>query len=194
MTDPIQLTATRTDDGRTLLAVPEVGLFTAAKRRGELLAPGESAGFLIQLGVGRRLLVPAGVTGRIAGDRPERVHEPVDHGTVLYELDPLSEADAAVEAEATAAAAGGLVFASPHAGRFWHRPSPDEPAFCAAGDLVEPGTAVGLVEIMKTFTQVAYGTEGQAAGLPSRGRVVAVLVEDGGEVEEGQALLRVEPA
>ena len=191
MTEPIELTATRTDDGRTLLTVPDVGLFTAAKRRGELLAPGESAGFLVQLGVGRRLLVPGGVTGRIASDRPERVHEPVGHGAVLYELEPLADVEASLEAEAAAEAAGGLVFPSPHAGRFWHRPAPDEPAFCKAGDEVESGTAIGLVEIMKTFTQVAYAP---TAGLPARAKVLEVLVEDGGEVDEGAPLLRLEPA
>lgn len=191
MTEPIELQAARTDDGRTLLTVPEVGLFTAAKRRGELLAPGESAGFLVQLGIGRRLLVPAGVTGRIANDRPEKVHEPVDHGRVLYELEPLADV-AADEVEAAAeAGADGLVYASPHAGRFWHRPAPDEPPFCAAGDLVEAGSAIGLVEIMKTFTQVAYAP---ASGLPARARVLEVLVADGGEVEEGAPLLRLEPA
>ena len=192
MTHTIELVPTRTADGRTHLCLPEVGLFTAAKPKGELVSPDTSVGFLVRLGVGHRLLVPAGVSGRIVSQRPERVHEPVGYGAVLYELEPLSdvEASAATEAEAQGEG-GGLTLASPHTGRFWHRPSPDEPAFCSVGDVLEPGSSVGLVEIMKTFTQVSYAATG---GLPTRARVTAMRVGDGGDVEEGDALIEVEPA
>ncbi|MDF1800054.1 MAG: hypothetical protein P1V81_12825 [Planctomycetota bacterium] len=192
MTHTIELVPTRTEDGRTQLCVPEVGLFTAAKPTGQLVSPGASVGFLVRLGIGHRLVAPAGVSGRIVSQRPERVHEPVGYGAVLYELEPLSNVEAALAAEDTAQVeGGGMVLGSPHTGRFWHRPSPDEPAFCSVGDLLEPGSAVGLVEIMKTFTQVSYDATG---GMPQRARVTAMRVGDGGDVEEGDPLIEVEPA
>jgi biotin carboxyl carrier protein len=43
---------------------------------------------------------------------------------------------------------------------------------------------------MKTFTRVQYG----GAGLPERARVVAVLANDGDDVEQGSALFELEPA
>ena len=50
-----------------------------------------------------------------------------------------------------------------------------------AGDEVESGTAIGLVEIMKTFTQVAYAP---TAGLPARAKVLEVL--HGGPKQQGR--------
>jgi len=57
------------------------------------------------------------------------------------------------------------------------------------GDEVEIGRAIGLIEVMKTFTLVHYQTRG---GLPARARVVRVLAADGAEVAEKTALLELE--
>ncbi|MFT5081709.1 MAG: acetyl-CoA carboxylase biotin carboxyl carrier protein [Bacteroidia bacterium] len=191
MTKYIELKAVR-DGQRTLLTVPEVGLFTRALHKGALVSGGQDAGHLLQLGKAIGLRVPAGASGRIANPRPDAVLAPVGYGDVLYELEPIAEGDEAQAQEAAEeAAAGGLVLYSPHTGRFWHRPSPDEPAFCKVGDLLGPGAAVGIVEIMKTFTQVGYSTDGN---LPSSARVVKLLAADGEDVTEGAPLIEVEPA
>ena len=42
---------------------------------------------------------------------------------------------------------------------------------------------------MKTFSRVTYGGQ---EGLPTRARIVAVVVEDGADVERGQALFELE--
>jgi acetyl-CoA carboxylase biotin carboxyl carrier protein len=62
------------------------------------------------------------------------------------------------------------------------RPAPDRPAFVSAGASIAPGTVVCLVEAMKTFLEVRA---------ERGGRVDAVLVASGDEVELGQPLMRI---
>jgi biotin carboxyl carrier protein len=189
----LELLFERAPSGLKLLS-PDVGYYTGAVDAGRLLAPGDRAGWLLQLGRARALIVPDGVTGRVRSRRPERVHHPVGYGDVLAELAPLADAGAQPESDARAqesAASGALVYPSPTAGRFWHRPAPGEPPLVAAGAVIEAGSAIGLVEVMKTFAQVHYRP---GAGLPGRARVLRVRVADGAEVEHGQGLLELEPA
>lgn len=172
------------------LCAPEVGLYTNAPSPGALLQPGEVCGVINRLGQTHDLVVPPGARGRVTNAVPSKVHEPVDFGRVLVSLEPIgdTETDQTTQGESEASASGLALFA-PITGRFWHRPSPDEPAFCQVGDELEPGAVVGLVEIMKTFTQVTYSTTG---GLPAKARVTRMCVPDGGEVTEGEALIEVE--
>lgn len=43
---------------------------------------------------------------------------------------------------------------SPLPGTFYRRPSPDKPAYKNEGDAVAVGDVVGLIEVMKSFTEV----------------------------------------
>jgi len=191
-TEAIDLLVERGAGGLRLLS-PDVGYYTRAVDAGRVLVPGETAGWLLTLGRARALTVPAGITGVVRSARPERVHHPVGHGDVLVELAPLETAGAELAhdlAEQAAVEAGALVFRSPTAGRFWHRPAPAEPPLVEAGARIEEGAAIGLIEVMKTFAQVLYRP---AAGLPARARVVRVAAADGSDVDEGDVLLELEP-
>lgn len=191
MTQVLELLLGREGE-HVLLRSPEVGYFTCALPAGALLAPRAAAGVLHSLGRRFELVVPAGVAGRVVNVRPELVLAPVGYGTVLYELAPLESVVPAADASSNTseAEAGALVFRAPHSGRFWQRPAPNDPPFVSAGDLVEDGRTLGLIEVMKTFTHVVYRP---AADLPPRARVTRVLVADGDDVEEGRALLELEP-
>jgi len=68
---------------------------------------------------------------------------------------------------------------------------PPTPAFVEPGSVVTEGQTIGLLEVMKTFTQLVYRAEN---GLPPRARVARVVVPDGGEVKDGGVLLELEPA
>ncbi len=177
---------------RLLLKSPEVGLFTRALPVGALLAPRAPAGLLHSLGRRFELVAPSGAAGRVLNAPPERVLAPVGFGTVLYELDPLGTlAVAAQRAEPSTAAAGALVFRAPYSGRFWQRPSPNDPPFLNPGDALADGQTIGLIEVMKTFTNLVYRAGGE---LPARAKLVRFLAADGGEVKDGAALLELERA
>jgi acetyl-CoA carboxylase biotin carboxyl carrier protein len=63
------------------------------------------------------------------------------------------------------------------------RPMYHQSAFLAAG------VTVCLLEVMKTFHRVTYG----GADVPPRARVRELLVADGADVNQGDALLALEP-
>ena len=177
-------------DGRTFLVSPAVGMFTCARFPGEVLVEGQQAGALDCLGVPYTLFVPSGITGRIVSPPPERVHEPVGFGSELYELIPVSDASgtdgAATESSDTEI---DLAVLAPYSGRFWHRPSPGDPAFLEVGDVISPGHKLGLIEVMKTFTHLSYEP---GAKLPAKARVVRILIDDGGEVSADEPLIAIE--
>jgi acetyl-CoA carboxylase biotin carboxyl carrier protein len=188
MTTDLELLARRDGDA-TLLCSPGVGLFTEPLAPGALLGPGQDGGALLAAGRAARLLVPAGVQGRVVSALPDRVQAPVAYGEVLYRLEPVA-AGGDEAADEVASAGGGLVLPSPQTGRFYRRPSPDEPAYAEEGSELTDGAPVGLLEVMKTFSQVHYQAKG---GLPARARLARWLVEDGAEVRTGDPLLELEP-
>ncbi len=50
---------------------------------------------------------------------------------------------------------------SPLPGTFYRRPSPDKPAYKNDGDKVAKGDVVGLIEVMKSFTEVKADAAGK---------------------------------
>jgi acetyl-CoA carboxylase biotin carboxyl carrier protein len=72
---------------------------------------------------------------------------------------------------------------SPLPGIFYRRPAPDKPPYKDAGDQVAEGDVVGLVEVMKQFSEVFSDASG---------KVVRFLVDNEAPVEPGQAVLVIE--
>lgn len=194
MSDVLEMLVDRSQGpgARTKLLSPGVGWFTQARGEKNVLAEGDDAGALLVLGRAHVLRVPAGVHGRIATPRPERVHAPVGWGDVLYELEPLEASNVASSASASASSSstGALVLRSPQSGRFYHRAAPGAPAFVAAGQTIADGQPVGLIEVMKTFAHVPYRA---GAALPPRAKIVRVVAADGAEVRAGDVLLELAP-
>jgi acetyl-CoA carboxylase biotin carboxyl carrier protein len=81
-------------------------------------------------------------------------------------------------------AAGHTAIESPSVGLFWRAPSPGAAPFVEVGQKVAAGETVGIVEVMKLMNHVAS---------PVDGVVTAILVENGGAVEFGQAIVVVDP-
>jgi acetyl-CoA carboxylase biotin carboxyl carrier protein len=77
------------------------------------------------------------------------------------------------------------VIRSPIPGVFYRRPSPGEPAFAEQGDAVEPGTVVGLIEVMKQFHEL------QAE---SGGVIREFAVENEGVVGAGDVVVHLDAA
>lgn len=72
---------------------------------------------------------------------------------------------------------------APMLGIFYRAPSPSEPAFVQAGDVVTADQTVCLIEAMKLFTAIPAGVAG---------RVVRVVATDAALIEFGQPLLIIE--
>ncbi|WP_075255534.1 acetyl-CoA carboxylase [Herbaspirillum camelliae] len=72
---------------------------------------------------------------------------------------------------------------SPLPGTFYRRSSPDAPPYAQAGDHIEAGTVIGLIEVMKQFTEL------QAE---HSGKLRAFHVENGDPVEPGQLVAEIE--
>ncbi|MAF65216.1 MAG: hypothetical protein CMJ84_06115 [Planctomycetes bacterium] len=190
--ETLVLLVERTGSGSTLRS-PAVGTFTCPRARGAVVGPGESAGVLRILGRDVTLVVPKGVLGRIANAPPVRVRAPVAYRDLLYELEAVGgTADTPEQAPPPdEAARDGLVLRAPQTGRFYHRPGPERPPYLTPGEDLTAGVAVGLIEVMKTFTQIVYRA---VDGLPERARFIRWAVEDGAEVAAGDALFVLEPA
>ena len=77
-------------------------------------------------------------------------------------------------------AAPAHVITAPMIGTFYAAPTPGAPPFVRAGDRVEVGQTIGIIEAMKIMNEIAA----------DRGGVIeAVLVDNGQPVEYGSALL-----
>jgi acetyl-CoA carboxylase biotin carboxyl carrier protein len=74
---------------------------------------------------------------------------------------------------------------APMVGTFYRSPKPGEPAFVDAGDVVAIGDTVGLVEVMKLFTELKTEVAGKVARIDA---------DDTALVEFGQPLIWIEPA
>lgn len=183
------LAAKDTPEG-TIVRAPMVGLWSAPPQNGAFVEPGSAVGTLVQLTRRFVLVVPDGVSGRVAIEGRSRDAVPVEYGQALFRITPCASGEAGPvqgNAAAAAAASGVLKVASPTDGVFYRSPALDAKPYVDVGDRVKTGQPVGLIEVMKTFNPIAYG----GPGLPDEAEVVEVLAADGQEVRAGQALVAV---
>ena len=179
-----------------VLESPAVGLYDSAPMVGEVVVGGSRAGVLTSLGRRIDLVVPKGVTGRVAEACLTTHRDPVEYGQVLLRLVPVEAGD---DSEASVSEAGPtnsglpegtLAVLSPPHGMFYRRPRPDEPQYVEIGQIVETGATLALVEVMKCFSAIVYG----GPDLPDRAEIVEVRADDGAEVGADEILFVVRPA
>ena len=72
---------------------------------------------------------------------------------------------------------------APLVGTFYLSPKPGEPAFIKAGDKIEAGQTICIIEAMKIFNEI----ESDVSGI-----VREILIEDSSPVEYGQTIISVE--
>lgn len=173
--------------GATQLLAPTVGVFTARVREGELVSAGQVLGSIDVLGVLSELRAPDGVAGRVTSRiGGTRTRIPVQFGDPLFAI---SESSMAPVAKAgmvgNVSSSATLSFTAPMSGRFYSRPSPNDPPFVSAGDIVQRGQTIGLLEVMKTFNRLVY----QGEALPERALVVRIVPGEGDDVVRGDLIL-----
>jgi acetyl-CoA carboxylase biotin carboxyl carrier protein len=84
-----------------------------------------------------------------------------------------------------AAAADEHIIKSPIVGTFYAGPSPEAGPFVCAGDKVEAGQTVCIIEAMKLMNEIEADVSGEIA---------RVLVENGQPVEYGEPLFALRPS
>ena len=185
------------DDPATLIvSSPVVGRIDGELRTGLFLNPFERIASMIVLN--RRFVVrlPRDVAGGIVEVFVPDAVTPVAYGDPIIRIDPragaggdASPGSGSRERRSDSIGTEGITIKAPSEGFFYRRPTPDSPAYIEVGSKVEEGTVLGLVEVMKCFNPITYG----GVGLPSRGEVLRILVEDGSEVQFGQPLFDIRP-
>jgi acetyl-CoA carboxylase biotin carboxyl carrier protein len=98
---------------------------------------------------------------------------------------PTTPSPAAEGSESAADSTEGLyIMKSPIVGTFYSSPSPNAPPFVNAGDTVQVGQVICIIEAMKLMNEL----EAEVAG-----KIVRTYVENGKPVEYGQSLFAIEP-
>jgi acetyl-CoA carboxylase biotin carboxyl carrier protein len=178
--------------GSSDLLAPTVGVFTSKVTEGVMVCAGQTVGTIDILGVRWELTVPDGVAGRVTkrvGGGRSRV--PVGYGAALLtvstaSMEPIVATGFPVGGETSTT----LSFVAPMSGRFYSRPSPTESPFISAGDTVQRGQTIGLLEVMKTFNRLVY----QGNSLPERATVEVIVPSEGDDVVRGDVILLVAPS
>ena len=180
----------RGDQGVELLA-PSVGVFTPRVGVGDYVTSGQCVGTFAVLGVGRGMVVPPGVAGRVT-ERAGcgRTHVSVQYGDALISVASVvgSERQAALTSSPSPTTSS-AAFLAPMSGRYYSRPSPGDPPFVDVGDTVTRGQTIGLLEVMKTFNRLVY----QGDAYPAQATVEQVVPGDGADVVRGDPILLLGP-
>lgn len=116
------------------------------------------------------------------GTAPPRSPGPADGGgeqalAVSRQLSPAPDAPATTIAD--------VVVPAPMHGVFYRAAVPSEPPYVEIGASIVVGQKICIIEAMKTFIDVVAETSGT---------VLAILAQDGDEVEAGRALFQIRPA
>jgi len=106
---------------------------------------------------------------------------------VVSEPAPVSTAPVAPPALATAppepSSDNIIEVKSPMVGTFYRAPAPDAPPYVEVGDIVAPNQVLCIIEAMKLMNEIESEW---------RGRIIAILVENGQPVEYNQVLFKIE--
>ena len=185
MSRTLALRADGEEGGRVLLRAPLVGIWSDQPPEELLVGAGSTAGTIRRLAEHVTLVVPDGVAGTVEILETRDLSAAVGYGDVLFAVRPTVAGPVAGATEKSRSKGRAVV--APTDGVFYRAPSPGAKAFVAPGDKVRAGQAIGLIEVMKTFSPIVYG----GGSLPEQAEVVALLAADGEEVRAGQPLVEV---
>lgn len=73
---------------------------------------------------------------------------------------------------------------SPMVGTFYRAPSPESASYVEAGQTIEPGQVICIIEAMKLMNEIKSEV---------RGKILEILVDNAEPVEFGQPLFLIEP-
>ena len=73
---------------------------------------------------------------------------------------------------------------SPMVGTFYRAPNPEAPAYVEAGQVIEPGQVICIIEAMKLMNEIKSEI---------KGKILEILVDNAEPVEFGQSLFLIDP-
>lgn len=73
---------------------------------------------------------------------------------------------------------------APMVGTFYRAPSPEAPPYVEAGQVIEPGQVICIIEAMKLMNEIKSEI---------KGKIVEILVDNTEPVEFGQSMFLIEP-
>ena len=178
-----------------MVLAPGPALVMEISEPGTYLKPGSKVGVAEVLRTRFSLVLPEGARGTVVETFIPNQETAIEYRKPLLRLGKGMEHGSLGRGKSdneTAAveAAGGIRIESPSHGIFYRRPDPDSPPYVEEGDVIEQGTVLGLVEVMKCFNQIRF----QGPAFPERVKIVSIRHQDAAEVESGQTLFVLEPA
>lgn len=81
-------------------------------------------------------------------------------------------------------AASGIEIKAPMVGTFYRAPSPESPPYAEAGQIIEPGQVICIIEAMKLMNEIKSEI---------KGKITEILVDNAEPVEFGQPMFLIEP-
>lgn len=109
--------------------------------------------------------------------------QPADPGGTATPENP-STAESPAGPDGAAIPEGWTAVRAPMAGTFYRSPGPEQPPFVEIGTQVSAGQVIGLLEVMKLFTELKS---------EQQGTVVRIDAQDGSLVEYDQPMVWIEP-
>jgi acetyl-CoA carboxylase biotin carboxyl carrier protein len=121
--------------------------------------------------------------------RLKKISSPMEglNGPIVIEKEKIRELSesSAISAGEEKASVKTVEIKAPMVGTFYRAPSPESPAYVEAGQVVEPGQVICIIEAMKLMNEIKAEV---------RGKIVDILVDNAEPVEFGQPLFLIEPA
>jgi len=105
-------------------------------------------------------------------------------GPIIVERERVSEAPRPREVVAPLERAGTIEIKAPMVGTFYRSPAPEAPPYVEAGQVVEPGQVICIIEAMKLMNEIKSEI---------KGKILEVLVDNAEPVEFGQPIFLIEP-
>ncbi len=175
---------------------PGVGYYSDPPRKGSHLMPGSTVGRLQVLNSLFELVLPDQVSGVVAIPEEGDYVMAVQYNQELLKLLPLNlkketkgtkhqseDAESIQEDQLSQ----GTVIRAFTTGIFYRKPSPDSPPYVEEGQTIEKGQVLGLIEVMKTFTQIVFQGTDQA----NQGKISKIFPPDNQEVKSGDPLFLI---
>jgi len=141
------------------LCAPVIGELSLHVRNGQPVGEGQTLATIRQLHRHYDVVVPASQRGVVTTTYGRSLRRSVAYGEPFARVESsvhVADGPAKDTEGRDGLPAGALVFEAPMDGQLYTRPAPDAPDFVSVDDVVEPGTQVALVEVMKFFQPLMY--------------------------------------